>query len=85
MALFDMNKGFSNRVIKTSAQDFRFKYNTQSDYFYFDAFDTDGNIISLHNKVVTGFNFGGVLFTSDVNASYATADNIESFKMDTGE
>lgn len=79
--IIDLDLTFSNKVIKTNLQDLRFKYNTNNDYFYFDIFDLDGNIISYHNKVVTGFQFNGFLFTSSENENFANVDNVITFKL----
>lgn len=80
-----MDQSFINKVVKTNQFELRFKYNTQSDYFYYDLFDLDGAIIEYHNKVVTGFQRDGFKFTSDSNSSYATALNITGFKLVTDE
>lgn len=76
---------FLNKVVKTNLFELRFKYNTNADYFYFDLFDLDGNPVSFHNKVVTGFQFNGFAFTSDDNADYASVSNISGFKLVTDE
>lgn len=76
---------YLNKVVKTNLFELRFKYNTNEDYFYFDLFDLDGNVDSYHNKVVTGFQFNGFIFTSDSNDSYANASNIAGFKLVTDE
>jgi len=76
---------FLNKIVKTNIFELRFKYNTNEDYFYFDLFDLDGNVITYHNKVVTGFQFNGFTFTSDTNDSYANASNILGFKLVTNE
>jgi len=83
ITLLDLD--FTNKIIKTNQLELRFKYNTNNDYFYFDSYDLDGNIISYHNKVVTGFQFTGFRFTSDSNASYSTATNVPGFKLVTDE
>ena len=80
-----MSRDFLNKVVKTNNFELRFKYNTNNDYFYFDLFDLDGNVISYHNKVVTGFQFNGFKFTSDSNSSYANIGNVSDFKMVTDE
>ena len=80
-----MDLDFLNKIVKTNQAELRFKYNTNQDYFYFDLFDLDGNVISYHNKVVTGFQFAGFVFTSDSNDSYANASNIAGFKLVTDE
>jgi len=83
--IINLDLNFINKILKTNQAELRFKYNTNNDYFYFDLFDLDGNIISYHNKVVTGFQFLGFRFTSDSNASHATAENISGFKLVTDE
>ena len=81
MPLFNLDTTYKNKVIKTNSQDLRFKYNTNQDYFYFDIYDVDGKVISYHNKVVTGFQFTGFIFTSTEGHSYATVDNVTTFKL----
>lgn len=81
MPIFNLDTSFKDKTIKTNSQDLRFKYNTNQDYFYFDNYDLDGNVISLHNKVVTGFQFDRFIFTSTDGESYAKVDNITTFKL----
>jgi len=80
-----LDNTFTNRVVKTSQFELRFKYNTQEDYFYYDLFSLDGEVIEYHNKVVTGFQRDGYKFTSDSKSSYATLTNISGFKLVTDE
>ena len=80
-----LSRAFTKKVVKTNLFELRFKYNTNNDYFYFDLFDLDGNVISYHNKVATGFQYDGFRFTSDSNASYANLENISGFKLVTDE
>jgi len=85
MAIFDLDNSYANKTIKTNLIDLRFKYNTNQDYFYFDLYDLDGNIISYHNKVVTGFTFTGFIFTSSQSDSFANVENILNFKLVTDD
>ncbi|MDD3443212.1 MAG: hypothetical protein PHW89_08110 [Sulfurimonas denitrificans] len=71
---------YTNNSIKTANYELQFKYNTDADYFYFDLFSSNGDLIRLHNKVVTGYDYGtGIRFTSSDSASYANAQNIANF------
>jgi hypothetical protein len=81
MAQIQLDTTYINNSIKTATYELRFKYNTDSDYFYFDLYDANGTLVRLHNKVVTGYNYGvdGLYFTSNTNQSYATQDNVTSF------
>lgn len=72
---------FVNKVIKTNLYELRFKYNTDQNYFYYDVFDRDGNVIEYHNKVATGKQRDGYIFTSNDGSSYATAENITEFNL----
>lgn len=79
--IINLNTSFLNKVIKTNNAELRFKYNTNNDYFYFDLFDLDGNVTTLHNKVVTGYQFTGFKFTNANNESFANIDNVSAFKL----
>jgi hypothetical protein len=81
----NLDVSFTNKVIKSNLFEFRFKYNTQNDYFYYDLFDLDGEVIEFHQKVVTGLQRSGYKFTSDNKSSYATLENISGFKLVTDE
>lgn len=72
---------YVNNSIRTSNYELRFRYNTQKDYFYFDLFSSDGEIIRFHNKVITGYKFGNndIYFLSNTYQSFANKDNISSF------
>ena len=83
--IFKLDLSYTDNVIKTNTFEIRFKYNTQSDYFYYDLFDLDGSVIEYHQKVVTGFQRVGYKFTSDDNSSYATLENVTGFKLVTDE
>lgn len=72
---------YTNKSARTAKYDLRFKYNTNADYFYFDLFLTSGQQVSLHNKVVAGYDYGGFSFVSNTGASHATADNVDSFRL----
>jgi hypothetical protein len=72
---------YVNKSARTARYELRFKYNTNADYFYFDLFLIDGTEVSLHNKVVAGYDFGGFNFVSNNDYSNATADTIESFRL----
>ena len=76
-----LNTDYTNKTARTSRYELRFKYNTQADYFYFDLFLTDGTTVSLHNKVVAGYDFGGFSFVSNTNSSHATATTVNSFRL----
>ena len=79
--IYKLDKTFVRNTIRTSTHSLNFRYNTSADYFYFDLYTLTGATVSLHNKVVTGWDFGGFSFASSLKASYANADNITSFKM----
>ena len=70
---------YTKNSIRTALYELRFKYNTNNDYFYFDLYRAGGELIRLHNKVVTGYDYGGIIFTSNTNQSFANAENITSF------
>jgi hypothetical protein len=79
MISIKLDKSYTNNSIKTAKYELRFKYNTSADYFYFDLYSAGGSLIRLHNKVVTGYDYGGVYFASSINASYGNISNITSF------
>lgn len=74
-----LDLSYLNNSIKTSNYELRFKYNTSADYFYFDFYGISGELIRLHNKVVTGYDYGGVTFVSNQNDSFANSSNITNF------
>jgi hypothetical protein len=76
-----LDASYVNKSARTAKYEFRFKYNTDADYFYFDLFLVDGTEVSLHNKVVTGYDFGGFSFVSNDGYSHATADTVETFRL----
>lgn len=82
MTKINLDLTYVDNTIRTSNYELRFKYNTENDYFYFDLYSSDGTIVKLHNKVVTGYDYktdGEVYFTSNTYQSYATKDNVTSF------
>ena len=81
MAVFSLDNTYKNKTIKTNVYEFRIRHNLNNDFFYYDLYDIDGNIISYHNKIVTGYQRDGFIFTSDNNDSYANLDNINTFKL----
>lgn len=73
---------YLNNTIKTALYELRFKYNTSNDYFYFDLYGINGELIRLHNKVVTGYDYNvGIKFTSTNRDSFANASNITNFTV----
>ena len=74
-----LDLSYTNNSIRTAIYELRFKYNTSSDYFYFDLYSVSGELIRLHNKVVTGYDYGGVAFVSNRNDSFANSLNITNF------
>jgi hypothetical protein len=76
-----LDTSYVNKSARTARYELRFKYNTDADYFYFDLFLIDGTEISLHNKVVAGYDFGGITFVSNDGSSHATVDTIASFRI----
>ena len=82
MASIKLDLTYVNNTIKTAIYELRFKYNTNNDYFYFDLYDANGTLIRLHNRVVTGYDYGeNISFESNTNASYATSSNITTFTV----
>lgn len=76
-----LDESFIKNTIRTSTVELQFRYNTQHDYFYFNEYKLDGETIRNHNKVATGYDFGGFYFVSNENASYATISNVTSFRL----
>lgn len=75
-----LDLSYINNAIKTAQYKLRFSYNTNNDYFYFDLYQSNGDLVRLHNKVVTGYQYGvGIDFISNKNDSYANAQNIANF------
>jgi len=71
---------YVNNSITTSLYELQFKYNTQNDYFYFDLYSANGTLVRLHNKVVTGYDYGvDISFSSSISSSYANKSTITSF------
>ena len=80
MVKIKLDLTYVKNSIRTSVYELRFKYNTNNDYFYFDLYGINGDLIRLHNKVVTGYDYGvGIYFTSNRNDSYANESNIQNF------
>lgn len=76
-----LDTSYVNKSARTARYELRFKYNTDADYFYFDLFLIDGTEVSLHNKVVAGYNFGGFTFVSNDDESHATTDTVNTFRL----
>lgn len=75
-----LDLSYTKNSIKTGLYELRFKYNTNNDYFYFDLYGINGDLIRLHNKVVTGYDYGvGIVFVSTNDDSFANASNIQNF------
>ena len=75
-----LDLSYVDNSITTAINELRFKYNTQNDYFYFDLYKANGDLIRLHNKVVTGYNYkAGITFSSSTSASFANIETITSF------
>ncbi len=79
MIKIQLDLSYVNNTIKTAIYELRFKYNTNNDYFYFDLYKANGDLVRLHNKVVTGYDYGGILFKSNTQSSVATQSTITSF------
>ena len=71
---------YVDNSITTAIYELQFKYNTQHDYFYFDLYKANGDLVRLHNKVVTGYDYGvNITFSSSTDSSYANISTIDSF------
>lgn len=81
MQVFSLDTTYKTKTIKTNAFEFRFRHNAENDYFYYNLFDIDGNVIRYHNKVATGYQYDGFSFSSDNDSSYAKLNNIDTFKL----
>lgn len=81
MALIEMNQDFVNKTIKTDTNILIFKYNTSNDYFYYDLYDLNNNIIAYHNRVITGNIYDNFNFISTDNQELATLETIENWKL----
>lgn len=80
MVKIRLDTSYTKNSIKTSLYELRFQYNTNNDYFYFDLYGINGELIRLHNKVVTGYDYGeNIKFTSSDSDSYASATTISNF------
>lgn len=85
MATTTLSTDYINKTVTLDNYILKFKYNTSNDYFYYDLYDSNSNIIRYQQKVVTGQVYNDFYFTSSDNASYATYNNISSFKLVTVE
>ena len=85
MSITKLNTSYIKKTVTLDNYTLKFKYNTSKDYFYYDLFDINLEIIKYHQKVITGQVFSDFFFTSADNASYATYANIENFKLITNE
>jgi len=81
MATIKLDTSYKNKSVKTDTYDLRFRYNTNQDYFYVDIFSLNGTAVNYHNRVVTGLDYGGFNFVSTNKDSYATASNINNFRL----
>lgn len=79
MIKIQLDLSYVNNSIKTAIYELRFKYNTNNDYFYFDLYKANGELVKLHNKVVAGYDYGGINFVSNTQSSVATQNTITSF------
>ena len=81
-----LDLSYVDNSITTSLYELQFKYNTQNDYFYFDLYSANGTLVRLHNKVVTGYDYGeDISFSSSTGSSYANQTTITSFIANVGE
>ena len=85
MSITKLNKNYIKKIVTLDKYTLKFKYNTSKDYFYYDLFDINLEIIKYHQKVIIGQVFKEFFFASSDNASYATYANIENFKLITNE
>ena len=81
MAIISLSTDYIKKTVSLDDYTLKFKYNTSKDYFYYDMYDSKGEIYKYHQKVITGQVFDEFYFKSSDNASYATYDNIENFKL----
>ena len=80
MANIKLDLTYIDNSITTAIYELQFRYNTQHDYFYFDLYKANGELIRLHNKVVAGYDYGeNITFSSSKNSSYANLSTMDSF------